>query len=82
MISAESMNFRLFTRSRTLQDYFDALTRHGFVVERYVELERLGENMLHPWDKDKVRRVRAARLQYEVMKEVPYWIIFKACKKA
>lgn len=67
---------------RTLQDYFDALTRNGFIVEQYVELERLDETMLHPLDKDRIRKEREARRQYQMMKEVPYWIIFKACKRA
>jgi ubiquinone/menaquinone biosynthesis C-methylase UbiE len=67
---------------RTLQDYFDALAKNGFIVERYVELERLEENMLHPLDKDKIRKVREVKQQYDIMKEVPYWIIFKASKKA
>jgi len=67
---------------RTLQDYFDALTKNGFVVERYMELQRLEENMLHPLDKDKIGKVREAKQQYRIMREVPYWIIFKACKKA
>ncbi|MDH5793071.1 MAG: class I SAM-dependent methyltransferase [Candidatus Bathyarchaeota archaeon] len=66
---------------RTLQDYFDVLTKKGFVVERYVELERLNENMLHPLDKCKIRKEREARQQYRIMKEAPYWIIFKACKR-
>lgn len=66
---------------RTLQDYFDALTKKGFIVERYVELERLSENMLHPLDKDKIRKEREAKQQYRIMREVPYWIIFKACKR-
>lgn len=66
---------------RTLQDYFDALTNNGFVVERYVELERLEEGMLHPFDKDKIKKEREAKQQYKIMKEVPYWIIFKAVKR-
>jgi ubiquinone/menaquinone biosynthesis C-methylase UbiE len=65
---------------RTLQDYFDTLVENGFIVERYVELERLEENALHPLDKEKIDRKNEARKQYEIMKEVPYWIIFKACK--
>ena len=67
---------------RTLQDYFDALTNNGFVVERYMELERLEENMLHPLDKDEIMKIREARQRYKIMKEIPYWIIFKACKRA
>jgi len=38
--------------------------------------------MLHPLDKDEIRKVREAKQQYGIMKEVPYWIIFKARKKA
>lgn len=66
---------------RTLQDYFDALTKNGFIVEQYVELERLDETMLHPLDKDRIRKEREARKQYRIMREIPYWIIFKACKR-
>jgi len=66
---------------RTLQDYFDVLIQNGFVVERYVELERLEEKLLHPLDKDKIKKDREAKQQYRIMKEVPYWIIFKACKR-
>lgn len=67
---------------RTLQDYFDALITNGFVIERYVELERFEENMLHPLDKDKIKKGKEAKQQYKIMNEVPYWIIFKARKKA
>jgi len=66
---------------RTLQDYFDALIESGFIVERYLELERLDENMLHPLDKDKIKKEREAKQQYRIMKDVPYWIIFKASKR-
>ncbi len=66
---------------RTLQDYFDVLTENGFTIERYLELERLDENMLHPLDKKKITKEREAKQQYKIMKEVPYWIIFKACKR-
>jgi len=65
---------------RTLQDYFDTLTKNGFVVERYVELERLEDNALHPLDTLKITRISEARQQYKIMKEVPYWIIFKTRK--
>jgi len=67
---------------RTLQDYFDALIANGFVIERYVELERLEENMLHPLDRDKIRKTREAKQLYKIMKEIPYWIIFKARKSS
>ncbi|MDH5462583.1 MAG: hypothetical protein OEX09_10240, partial [Candidatus Bathyarchaeota archaeon] len=66
---------------RTLQDYFDTLAKNGFVVEQYVELERLEENTLHPLDKEKIRTMREAKQQYKIMKEVPYWIIFKTHKR-
>lgn len=66
---------------RTLQDYFDTLIENGFVIERYVELERLEEGMLHPLDKDKIRNMREAKQQYKIMKEVPHWIIFKVRKR-
>jgi len=66
---------------RTLQDYFDALAENGLVVEQYVELERLEEDSLHPLDKDKIRTISEARQQYKVMKDVPYWIIFKTHKR-
>jgi len=65
---------------RTLQDYFDTLVENGFVVERYAELERLEENTLHPLDKEKIRMISEARRQYKIMKQVPYWIIFKTRK--
>lgn len=67
---------------RTLQDYFDALNANGFIVERYVELERLDENKLHPLDKDKIRKTREAKQLYRIMKEIPYWIIFKTRKSS
>ncbi len=66
---------------RTLQDYFDVLRENGFTVERYLELERLDGSMLHPLDKEKIAKEREARQQYKIMKEVPYWIIFKARKR-
>jgi len=32
-------------------------------------------------DKDKIKKERETKQQYKVMKEVPYWIIFKAVKR-
>ena len=66
---------------RTLQDHFDVLMKNGFVVERYVELERLEEKTLHPLDKEKISTLREAMQQYKIMKEVPFWIVFKARKR-
>lgn len=65
---------------RTLQDYFDVLVENGFLVERYIELERLEEKDLHALDVEDLRNSREARHLYKAMKEVPYWIIFKARK--
>lgn len=72
----------MYSYYRTLQDYFDLLIANGFVVEKYVELERLDEPKLHPLDKEKIGKEKEARQQYAIMKEVPYWIIFKTCKGA
>ena len=65
---------------RTLQDYFDALVDSGFVIERYLELERLEEKDLPALDREKLREERYARQLYEIMKEVPIWLIFKTRK--
>lgn len=65
---------------RTLQDHFDTLIQNGFAIERYIELERLKEDALHPLDQEKLRKDREARQLYTLMKEVPYWIIIKARK--
>jgi ubiquinone/menaquinone biosynthesis C-methylase UbiE len=65
---------------RTLQDYFDALTENGFVVDRYVELERLKRGSLHALDLEDIRERREARKLYAIMKEVPYWFVLKARK--
>jgi len=65
---------------RTLQDYFDALVENGFIVERYLELERLEENALPALDIEEIKNNREARQLYKMMKEVPYWIILKARK--
>lgn len=55
-------------RHRTLQDYFDALTSVGFVVERLVEPE--------PIDKRRALNIEV----YENAKRIPYFILFKARK--
>lgn len=55
-------------RHRTVQDYFDALTSVGFVVERLVEPE--------PMDKGKTLNIDV----YENAKRIPYFILFKARK--
>jgi len=39
-----------------------------------------GDNALHPLDKLKIMRISEARQQYKIMKEVPYWVIFKTRK--
>jgi len=71
---------RMYSYYRTLQDYFDALLKNGFAIERYLELERLKENDLHPLDREDISRSRQARRLYEFMKKVPCWIIIKARK--
>jgi ubiquinone/menaquinone biosynthesis C-methylase UbiE len=67
---------------RTLQDYFDFLIENNFVIERYLELERLEENALSALDREEIEKNREARQLYRFMKEVPYWIILKTRKKA
>ena len=65
---------------RTLQDYFDALVESGFVIERYLELERLEERDFSALNREKLRKERYARQLYKIMKEVPIWLIFKSRK--
>jgi ubiquinone/menaquinone biosynthesis C-methylase UbiE len=65
---------------RPLQDYFDMLIENGFIIERYIELERLEEDKLHPLDREKIKMERGARQQYRIMEDRPYWIIFKVRK--
>ena len=55
-------------KHRTVQDYFDALTSAGFVVERLVEPEPIGNG--------KVLNVSI----YERTKRIPYYILLKARK--
>lgn len=78
---ADGSKVKMHAYYRTLQDYFDTLIGNGFVVERYVELERLEENMLHPLDKEKIRESREAKRLYKIKKEIPYCILFKTRKK-
>jgi len=73
---------RMHSYYRTLQDYFGALAENGFVVERYVELERLQRKALHALDLDDLKKRRNARQLYRFMKEVPYWFVLKARKEA
>jgi SAM-dependent methyltransferase len=58
------------TRSqhRTVQDYFDALTSSGFIVERLVEPEPIDTGTLPNMNR------------YERAKRIPYFILFKARK--
>lgn len=72
---------RMHSYYRTLQDYFEILIANGFAIESYIELERLEENKLHPLDRQKIKGDREAQQQYKIMKEAPFWIIFKTRKK-
>jgi len=71
---------RMHSYYRTLQDQFDILTENGFVIERYIELERLGRSALHVLDQQKLERDKEARRLYKLMKEAPNWIVFKTRK--
>lgn len=73
---------RMHSYYRTMQDYFDALTGNGFVIERYVELERLGKDALHALDREDISKRPEARRLYGLMKHMPYWVILKARKSA
>jgi ubiquinone/menaquinone biosynthesis C-methylase UbiE len=72
---------RMYEYYRTLRDYFEALAENGFVIERYLELERSGKCALHPLDIEDIRRRPDARELYTLMKEVPYWFVLKARKE-
>jgi ubiquinone/menaquinone biosynthesis C-methylase UbiE len=71
---------RMHSYYRTFQDYFDILIANGFLIESYVELERLEQNELRPLDREKIKRHRGARQQYRIIKEAPYWVLFKTRK--
>jgi ubiquinone/menaquinone biosynthesis C-methylase UbiE len=73
---------RMHSYYRTLQDYFEALTGDGFVIERYLELERLNRKSLHAFDREDIQRDIDARRLYKFMKEVPYWFVVKARKNS
>jgi len=77
----DGIKIKMHSYYRTLQDYFDILIKNGFMIEQYVELERLQqEELLNP-DKEELKENREARQLYRIMNEVPYWIIFKTRKK-
>jgi len=78
----EGAKVRMHSYYRTLQDYFDVLIENRFAIERYLELERLEENALATSDHEKIKEDKEARRLYRSMKEIPYWIVFKARKKA
>jgi ubiquinone/menaquinone biosynthesis C-methylase UbiE len=65
---------------RTLHDYFDALARSGFVIERYLELERLKKDALHNLAIEDIKKRREARQLYGLIKKVPCWFVLKARK--
>lgn len=71
---------RMHSYYRTLQDYLDALTANGFVLERYVELERLEESALNALDRAQLKTDKKARRLYRFMKEAPLWVVIKARK--
>jgi SAM-dependent methyltransferase len=59
------------SRHRTVQDYFDALTSTGFLVERLVEPEPSDEAPLD---------TLASKEHYRRAKRIPIFILFKARK--
>jgi ubiquinone/menaquinone biosynthesis C-methylase UbiE len=77
---SDGSRVRMHSYYRTLQDYFDVLISNRFAVESYIELERLEENELHPLDRQKINRHTGARQQYKIMREAPYWVLFKTRK--
>jgi len=75
---SDGSRVRMHSYYRTVQDHMEGLIRNGFVVERYLEPERLEKESLHPLDRERIRDQRWARSFYRMMKEVPVWFIVKA----
>jgi len=64
---------------RTIQDYFEALTKAGFVVERIIEPEPVQLKRTTPVEETPCYAPDVAR-EYRIWRNVPYTIIFKARK--
>jgi len=73
---------KMFNYHRPLQDYFEALLRHGFLILRFLEPERLSRNKMPKLDRERLKTSSAARKDYRSMGLVPYWFIIKAKKQA
>lgn len=73
---------RMHSYYRTLQDYFDALLENGFVIERYLEPERMENDELKDLDRKDFEKYRYAQQLYKLMKEVPIWFLVKARKSS
>ena len=64
---------------RTIQDYYDALTKAGFTVERIVEPEPVRMKGTKPVEETPCYAPAVAK-EYLIWRNVPYTIIFKARK--
>lgn len=62
---------------RTLQDYFDILIENNFVIERYLELQRLEENALPALARKKIKEDKEARQLYRIMEKYPTGLSLK-----
>jgi len=70
-------------RHRTIQDYFDSLSRTGFVVERILESEPFPIDRMDEAEKDKIPYVgdeERSLKNFDIWKGIPFTIIFKARK--
>lgn len=73
---------RMYSYHRPLQDYFEALLKHGFYVLRFLEPERLPQIRLPKLDLEKLKTSKTAQRDYQSMGLVPYWFVIKAKKQA
>jgi len=78
---SDGSRVKMYNYHRPLQDYFEVLLKNGFVIQRYLEPERLPMTRLQRLDLEKLKTSRAAKKDYQSMEHVPYWFIIKSIKQ-
>ena len=73
---------KMFSYHRPLQDYFEALLKNGFTIDRYLEPERLPKGKLLEKERESINKSREAREDYVSFGLVPFVFIIKAVKQS
>lgn len=78
---SDGTRVKMYSYHRPLQDYFEALLENGFLIQKYLEPERLPKSELAKLDREKLETSREAKRDFQSMGLVPFWFIVQAKKQ-